>query len=126
MLGLIGLRRLWQRDAVEVALHCLARLCANAKAPAECDIRSIAFMSFREGYCAVFRMTADGNEQINLTPKDPADPPTSWFSRAPSWSAVKMAAHGLDRSDVMHQAAIRRSGCLLRLQDSGAAGPGIP
>jgi Tol biopolymer transport system component len=47
----------------------------------------IAFMSFREGYCSVFRMTADGNEQINLTPKDPADPPTSWCSRAPSWSA---------------------------------------
>lgn len=51
------------------------------------DGRYIVFMSFREGYCAVFRMTADGNEQINLTPKDPADPPTSWCSRAPSWSA---------------------------------------
>ena len=51
------------------------------------DGRYIAFMSFREGYCSVFRMNADGNEQINLTPKDPGDPPTSWCSRAPAWSA---------------------------------------
>jgi TolB protein len=51
------------------------------------DGRYIAFMSLREGYCSVFRMTADGNEQINLTPKDPADSSTSWCSRAPSWSA---------------------------------------
>lgn len=51
------------------------------------DGRYIAFMSFREGYCSVFRMNADGNQQINLTPKDPGDPPTSWCSRAPSWSA---------------------------------------
>ncbi|MEO8050235.1 MAG: hypothetical protein ABI833_07435 [Acidobacteriota bacterium] len=47
----------------------------------------VAFMSFREGYCSVFRMTADGSEQINLTPKDPADPAGKWCSRAPSWSA---------------------------------------
>ena len=51
------------------------------------DGRYIAFMSLREGYCSVFRMTAAGNEQTNLTPKDPADSPTSWCSRAPSWSA---------------------------------------
>jgi TolB protein len=51
------------------------------------DGRHIAFMSFREGYCSVFRMTADGDDQINLTPKDPGDPSTSWCSRAPSWSA---------------------------------------
>jgi Tol biopolymer transport system component len=51
------------------------------------DGRYIAFMSFREGYCSVFRMTADGSEQINLTPKEPGDPPTSWCSRAPAWSA---------------------------------------
>ncbi len=51
------------------------------------DGRYIAFMSFREGYCSVFRMNADGREQINLTPKDPGDPPTSWCSRAPAWSA---------------------------------------
>lgn len=50
------------------------------------DARYIAFMSFREGYCSVFRMNADGSEQINLTPKNPADPPSSWCSRAPSWS----------------------------------------
>ena len=50
------------------------------------DGRYIAFMSFREGYCSVFRMNADGSQQINLTPKDPGDPPTSWCSRAPSWS----------------------------------------
>jgi TolB protein len=50
------------------------------------DGRYIAFMSFREGYCSVFRMNADGSEQINLTPKGPADPATSWCSRAPAWS----------------------------------------
>ena len=49
--------------------------------------RFIAFMSFREGYCSVFRMNADGSEQTNLTPKDAGDPATSWCSRAPSWSA---------------------------------------
>jgi len=49
--------------------------------------RYIAFMSFREGYCSVFRMTADGNEQINLTPKDQGDSASQWCSRAPSWSA---------------------------------------
>jgi TolB protein len=47
----------------------------------------IAFMSFREGYCSVFRMNADGSEQTNLTPRDPAVPPATWCSRAPSWSA---------------------------------------
>jgi Tol biopolymer transport system component len=50
------------------------------------DGRSIAFMSFRAGYCSVFRMNANGNNQVNLTPKNPADPATSWCSRAPSWS----------------------------------------
>lgn len=50
------------------------------------DGRYIAFMSFREGYCSVFRMNADGSDQINLTPKDPADSSSSWCSRAPSWS----------------------------------------
>jgi TolB protein len=51
------------------------------------DGRYIAFMSLREGYCSVFRMNADGSEQVNLTPKDPDVPSTSWCSRAPSWSA---------------------------------------
>ena len=51
------------------------------------DGRSVAFMSFREGYCAVFRMTIDGLDAANLTPKDEADAPSKWCSRAPSWSA---------------------------------------
>jgi Tol biopolymer transport system component len=51
------------------------------------DGRYIAFMSFREGYCSVFRMNADGSQQVNLTPKEPADLPGTWCSRAPSWSA---------------------------------------
>ena len=46
-----------------------------------------AFMSFREGYCSVFRMNADGSQQTNLTPKDPGDLEAQWCSRAPSWSA---------------------------------------
>src|SRR5262249_55549243 len=50
------------------------------------DGRHIAFMSFRAGYCSVFRMNADGSNQINLTPKNPSDPATNWCSRAPSWS----------------------------------------
>lgn len=50
------------------------------------DGRYIAFMSFREGYCSVFLMNADGSNQTNLTPKNPADPSSSWCSRAPSWS----------------------------------------
>lgn len=51
------------------------------------DGRSVAFMSFREGYCAVFRMTIEGFDQVNLTPKDAADAPSRWCSRAPAWSA---------------------------------------
>lgn len=51
------------------------------------DGRYIAFMSFREGYCSVFRMNADGSGQVNLTPKNPDDANSSWCSRAPSWSA---------------------------------------
>jgi TolB protein len=51
------------------------------------DGRYIAFMSFREGYCSVFRMEADGSDQINLTPKNPDDAATSWCSRTPAWSS---------------------------------------
>ena len=47
----------------------------------------VTFMSFREGYCSVFLMNSDGSGQTNLTPKAPADPSTSWCSRAPAWSA---------------------------------------
>lgn len=50
------------------------------------DGRFITFMSFREGYCSVFLMAADGGGQTNLTPKNPADPSNMWCSRAPSWS----------------------------------------
>jgi len=50
------------------------------------DGRYIAFMSFREGYCSVFRMNADGSEQVNLTPKDPGASSSTWCSRAPAWS----------------------------------------
>jgi Tol biopolymer transport system component len=51
--------------------------------------RHIAFMSFREGYCSVFRMHSDGSQQINLTPKTdgPTVPVSAWCSKAPSWSA---------------------------------------
>ncbi|HKW63313.1 MAG TPA: hypothetical protein VJN89_12260 [Candidatus Acidoferrum sp.] len=49
--------------------------------------KHVAFMSFREGYCSVFRMNADGSDQINLTPKDPSVPAPAWCSRAPAWSA---------------------------------------
>lgn len=50
------------------------------------DGQRLAFMSFREGYCAVFLMDANGGNQVNLTPKDPADANNTWCSRAPSWT----------------------------------------
>ena len=48
--------------------------------------KSIVFMSARDGYPSVFRMDADGGDQINLTPKAPADSTSEWMSRAPAWS----------------------------------------
>ena len=48
------------------------------------DGRYIAFMSLRAGYCSVFRMNADGSDQVNLTPK-PAGA-TAWCGKAPAWS----------------------------------------
>jgi len=52
--------------------------------------QQIAFMSFRDGYCAVFLMSADGetaeNPAVNLTPKTLGDANSAWCSRAPSWS----------------------------------------
>ena len=52
--------------------------------------KQIAFMSFREGYCAVFLMSADGDTPedpaINLTPKTPGTANSAWCSRAPAWS----------------------------------------
>jgi len=48
--------------------------------------KQIAFMSLRDGYCSVFLMNADGSDQVNLTPKPPADAASAWCSRAPAWS----------------------------------------
>jgi len=48
--------------------------------------RELVFMSSRDGYPSVFRMDADGGNQVNLTPKAAADSPSEWLSRAPSWS----------------------------------------
>jgi Tol biopolymer transport system component len=50
------------------------------------DGRYLAFMSFREGYCSVFRMDADGANQVNLTPKGAGDANNTWCSRSPSWT----------------------------------------
>jgi TolB protein len=43
--------------------------------------KQLAFMSFREGYCSVFLMNADGSDQTNLTPGA-----AGWCSRAPAWT----------------------------------------
>jgi Tol biopolymer transport system component len=48
--------------------------------------RELVFMSARDGYPSVFRMDADGGNQINLTPKHPGDSDSDWVSRAPAWS----------------------------------------
>lgn len=52
--------------------------------------RQLAFMSLREGYCSVFLMGVDGDTPVspavNLTPKDAANAPGAWCSRAPAWS----------------------------------------
>lgn len=48
--------------------------------------QEIVFMSSREGYPSVFRMNADGSDQVNLTPKGLMDSPSEWLSRAPAWS----------------------------------------
>jgi Tol biopolymer transport system component len=52
--------------------------------------QQIAFMSLREGYCAVFLMSVDGDTPehpaVNLTPKASGDPSSQWCSRAPAWS----------------------------------------
>lgn len=53
--------------------------------------KQFAFMSLRDGYCAVFLMSAGGDTPsdpaVNLTPKDAGDPDSAWCSRAPAWSA---------------------------------------
>lgn len=48
--------------------------------------RHLVFMSARDGYPSVFTMDADGNNQVNRTPKDAGDLESDWLSRAPSWS----------------------------------------
>jgi Tol biopolymer transport system component len=48
--------------------------------------KQFAFMSTREGYCSVFTMDADGENQTNLTPKTPGDADADWCSRGPAWS----------------------------------------
>ena len=50
------------------------------------DGREIVFMSTRDGYPSVFKMDADGDNQVNLTPKGANDSAGEWLSRAPSWS----------------------------------------
>lgn len=50
------------------------------------DGKQLAYMSFAAGYCGVFLMDVDGSNAVNLTPKDPSDPSSSWCSRAPAWS----------------------------------------
>ena len=48
--------------------------------------RQLVFMSARDGYPSVFTMSADGSNQVNLTPRNAADSASDWMSRAPSWS----------------------------------------
>ena len=48
--------------------------------------KQIAFMSFREGYCSVFVMGADGTDATNLTPKPDGVPANQFCSRAPVWA----------------------------------------
>jgi Tol biopolymer transport system component len=53
--------------------------------------QQIAFMSAREGYIAVFLMSAAEGDTpdhpaVNLTPKTPGDLNSAWQSRAPGWS----------------------------------------
>jgi Tol biopolymer transport system component len=50
--------------------------------------KHLAFMSTRAGYISVYLMNADGSDQRNLTPKNPADLDGDWISRAPSWSTT--------------------------------------
>ena len=54
-------------------------------------------MSARDGYPSVFTMNGDGSNQMNLTPKDPADSDSDWLSRAPSWSANGRSIYFMSR-----------------------------
>lgn len=86
----------------------------------------IAFMSFREGYCSVFRMNSDGSDQVNLTPRDPAIAAAIWCNRAPAWSAdgqkiyfMSSRANGVNQLWVMN--ADDGTG-VQQLTSSGASG----
>lgn len=51
--------------------------------------KQLAFMSTRAGYPSVWIMGTEGESitpAVNLTPKNPADLPALWLSRAPAWS----------------------------------------
>jgi Tol biopolymer transport system component len=50
--------------------------------------KQLAFMSMRAGYVSVYLMSADGTNQVNLTPKNPGDLDSDWISRAPAWSTT--------------------------------------
>ena len=50
------------------------------------DGKQLAFLSNRQGYASVFVTDADGNNQLNLTPKPDDVPASAWGSRAPAWS----------------------------------------
>jgi Tol biopolymer transport system component len=50
------------------------------------DGNRIAFMSLRDGYCAVYVMNSVGNDLTNLTPKPDGIPNSQFCSRAPAWS----------------------------------------
>jgi Tol biopolymer transport system component len=50
------------------------------------DGQQLAFLSTRDGcYSSVFITDAEGNNQINLTPKPATVPASMWSSRAPGW-----------------------------------------
>jgi len=51
------------------------------------DGQYIAYMSFSKGYCSVFRMDANGDNQENLTQIQDGITPMNWCSKAPAWSA---------------------------------------
>src|SRR5438034_3508901 len=91
------------------------------------DGKEVAFMSFREGYCSVFRMTIEGEGPVNLAPKDPADAASKWCSRAPAWSAdgreIFFMSQRPATGGINHIFVINRDGTDLRhLTDTGANG----
>jgi Tol biopolymer transport system component len=48
----------------------------------------IVFMSMRDDYCALYVMNADGTDQRNLTPREPANPDgRPGCSMMPDWGS---------------------------------------